>query len=232
MSTREPICCDEEEARVAPRFLAAGDPTGWFEELYAAGESGRITMPWSRTEPHPLLVEWAQTHNLTGNGRRAIVVGCGLGADAEYIIRRGFQTVGFDISHAAVRIARQRHSGSAVRYVQADLLNPPHQWLRAFDLVIEIITVQALPDPPRRQAIINVGRLVATAGTLLVIAWRHSKVPPPPPPPWPLSRSEIDAFATNGLTPLGVEALTLPGEADELRWRAQFRRNRATRELR
>jgi hypothetical protein len=62
----KPTSCDEEEARIAPRFLAAGNPTGWFEELYAAGESGRITMPWSRTEPHGLLVEWAERRNLTG----------------------------------------------------------------------------------------------------------------------------------------------------------------------
>jgi hypothetical protein len=57
-----------------------------------------------------------------------------------------------------------------VRYLVADLLNPPADWLHAFDLVVEIISVQALPDPSRRQAIINVGRLVAPAGTLLVVA--------------------------------------------------------------
>ena len=57
-----------------------------------------------------------------------------------------------------------------MRYLVADLLNPPADWLHAFDLVVEIISVQALPDPSRRQAIINVGRLVAPAGTLLVVA--------------------------------------------------------------
>lgn len=49
----EPVNGEEEEYRLATRSLAAGDPTGWFEQLYAAGESGRIILPWSRTEPHP-----------------------------------------------------------------------------------------------------------------------------------------------------------------------------------
>jgi SAM-dependent methyltransferase len=144
-----PIDWEEEEERMAAQSLASGDPTGWFEQLYAAGEGGRVTMPWNRAEPHPLLVEWAENRQLTGGGRRAIAVGCGLGADAEYIASRGFDTVGFDISDTAVRIARQRHPGTSVRYVAADLLDPPPEWLRAFDLVVEIITVQALPDPPR-----------------------------------------------------------------------------------
>jgi hypothetical protein len=46
---------EDEERRLYPWALAAGDATGWFEELYAAG---RVTMPWSRTEPHVLLAEW------------------------------------------------------------------------------------------------------------------------------------------------------------------------------
>jgi len=46
---------EAEERRLDPRALAAGDATGWFEELYAAG---RVTMPWSWTEPHVLLAEW------------------------------------------------------------------------------------------------------------------------------------------------------------------------------
>ena len=71
----------------------------------------------------------------------------------------------------------------------------------------------------------NVGRLVAPGGTLFVTAWRYRDGEPSPPPPWPLRRSEIDAFATDGLTPICVEALTIPGKPGELRWRGQFRRD-------
>ena len=225
-SARDPIDWEEEEDRIAPRFLAAGDPTGWFEELYAAGERGRITMPFDRHEPHALLVEWAERRNLVGTGRRAVVVGCGLGADAEYIAGRGYQTTGFDISEAAVRIARRRHPGSSVDYVVADLLDPPRAWRHNFDLVVEIITVQALPDPPRRQAITNISRLVGTNGTLIVIAAVHDDNQTVEPPPWPLRRDEIDAFAADAITPVRVEIATMPGTTNERRWRAEFQRGR------
>jgi ubiquinone/menaquinone biosynthesis C-methylase UbiE len=77
------------------------------------------------------------------------VVGCGLGDDAEYVAGRGFDTVAFDISASAIRAARRRYPDSAVHYVTADLLDPPGEWERAFDLVVESLTLQALPDPRR-----------------------------------------------------------------------------------
>jgi hypothetical protein len=214
---------EREERRLQSRSIAAGDPTGWFDELYAAGVDGRVQIPWERAEPHQLLNEWTTRSGVRGEGRKAIVVGCGLGADAEHVASLGFYTVAFDVSPTAIRLARQRHRGSSVRYVAADLLNPPADWLQAFDLVVEIITVQALPDPPRRRAIVNVGRLVGSGGTLLAIAWRGGDQAPPPPP-WPLRRDEIDAFATDGVTEVRVESLTIPGESSGPRWRAEFRR--------
>jgi hypothetical protein len=97
--------------------------------------------------------------------------------------------------------------------------------LRAFDLVIEIITVQALPDPPRRQAIVNVSRLVGPGGTLLAIAAVHDdNTSPATLPPWPLRRAEIEAFGADGLSPARIEIRVIPGEPDEHRWLAGFRR--------
>ena len=219
-----PIDWEEEEDRVASKYLAAGDPTGWFEELYAAGKSGRITMPFDRKQPHPLLVEWAEQHRLKGAGKNAIVVGCGLGADAEYIASRAFQTTAFDISESAIQLARERHPQSRVDYLAADLLDPPRAWQRAFDLVVEIITVQALPDPPRRQAITNISRLVGEAGKLLVIAAIHNDSHPcEPSPPWPLGRDEVEAFASDGLTLTNLEAAAMPDSQDK-RWRAELQR--------
>ena len=55
-------------------------------------------MPGSRRDAHPLLVDWARGQAVRGRGRRAVVVGWGLGADAEYTARLGFDTTGFDIS--------------------------------------------------------------------------------------------------------------------------------------
>jgi ubiquinone/menaquinone biosynthesis C-methylase UbiE len=216
---------EAEEARLAAASLATGDPTGWFDRLYAAGAAGRVPVPWSRREPHPLLTQWAQRHHLAGEGKRAIVPGCGLGADAEYLAGLGFATTAFDISPTAIRLARHRHTGTSVEYVTADLLHLPRPWLQAFDLVTEIITVQALPRAVRQQATTSVARLTAPGGTLLVIAAVHDHTSEPQPgPPWPLTRAELDQFAADGLTPAAIEITTMPDNPTEGRWRAAFHR--------
>jgi hypothetical protein len=68
--------------------------------------------------------------------------------------------------------------------------------------------VQAFPDPPRRQAIVNVGRLVAPGGTLLAIAARHTAdANTGPGLPWPLRREEVETFATDGLAVQHIEEI-------------------------
>ncbi len=59
----------------------------------------------------------------------------------------------FDVSPTAVAEAAQRFAGSPVKYQVADLLAPPPEWTGAFDLVVEIYTVQALYGEARVAAI-------------------------------------------------------------------------------
>jgi SAM-dependent methyltransferase len=215
-----------EPGRLVARALSAGDPTGWFEPLYAAAEEGAAVVPWDRGAPHWLLTAWAERKALNGDGRRALVVGCGLGADAEYVAGRGFAVLAFDISASAIRAARRRFPGSAVDYQVADLLAPPAGWREAFDLVVESQTVQALPDPPRRDAIASIGRMVAPGGTLVVIALARADGEEAGPwPPWPITRAEIDSFTATGLAPVRIEEVAGTGpEPPGRRWRAEFRR--------
>jgi len=216
---------DEYARRLAAESLADDDPTAWFERLYAQARDGTAVVPWDVAEPHFVLAEWAHGRPLDGAGRRALVVGAGLGRDAEFIAGFGFDTTAFDIAQSAVDDARRRHTGSAVHYRQADLLDPPAEWRHAFDLVVESLTVQALPDPPRGSAIAQVPRFVAPGGTLLVVAaGREDDEPPEPGPPWPLVRAEIEAFASDGIQAVLIEPLRAPGPPPVLRWRAEFRR--------
>jgi SAM-dependent methyltransferase len=203
---------------------ADDDPTGWFEPLYAAAEVGEAVVPWDRGGPSPLLVEWTAARELDGRGRRAMVVGCGLGDDAEHVAALGYETVAFDIAPTAIRGARRRFPDSAVAYVVADVLDPPAEWRSAFDFVVESITVQALPDPPRPAAIANVASLVAPGGTLLVLAAAREQHEPANGPPWPLVRAEVEAFATGGVEAVRIEDLRDMPEPWERRWRAELRR--------
>ena len=211
---------------VEVRRLAAesgDDPTGWFERLYAAAERGEAVVPWDRGTPHRLLVQWASERNVDGTGKTALVVGSGPGQDAEFFARLGFATTAFDVSETAVRGARQRFPGSPVRYVTADLLDPPPEWAGAFDLVVESMTVQSMPEQHRRTAITNVARFVGPGGTLVVVAFARDDGPSRDEgPPWPLSRADIDAFALADIQPVLVEDLTDAAQPDVHRWRAEF----------
>ena len=135
---------DATADRLARHALAADRPTSWFEDLYAAARRGEVPMPWDRSGTHPILAPWL-AEAPTGDGRLAVVVGCGLGADAEAVAARGYRTTAFDVADSAVGEARARHPGSTVDYATADLLDLPRDWRRHFDLVVEIFTVQAMP---------------------------------------------------------------------------------------
>ena len=203
--------------RLSARAIAAGEPTAWFDELYAAGAEGEISLPWERDEPHALLRQWTQRRGLRGEGRRAVVVGCGLGADAEYVASLGFATTAFDLSPTAVRLARERHPGTRVDYREADLRQLPSEWVGAFDLVVEIFTIQAVPDPPRAALVAGVRSLVAPGGTLLAIQFRYDgSAPADVGPPFPQTRETMESLAGDDLSPVSLEQLDGP------LWRAEY----------
>jgi SAM-dependent methyltransferase len=194
----------EDEDRLAAEALGAGEPTGWFEPLYAERDGKGAAPPWHSDEPRPLLVEWAEAQDLRGEGKRAAVVGAGLGTDAEYVASLGFDTLGFDVSPTAVRLADERSTQPTARYEVGDLFALPDDWLGAFDLVVEIWTVQALPVDVRAESTRAIASLVAPGGRLLAISWARGDddpLPPPERPPWPLTRAEFEAF---GAPPLRV----------------------------
>lgn len=213
---------DVHAGRLASESLARADPTGWFERLYAEAADGSATVPWDNDVPNPLLADWLTDHSPDGAGRSALVIGCGFGRDAEHVAAHGFDTTAFDISETALHGAHERFPDSPVHYVAADLLNPPTAWERAFDLVVESITVQSLPLSVRATAIGNVSRMVAPGGTLLVISGIRAEGEQVDGPPWPLSRSEIDSFATDGLRAVDVAQLRRQDSPDAYRWRAVF----------
>ncbi len=205
--------------RLAAASLARGDATGWFEKLYAEAGNGLAQVPWDRPEPTANLLSAGLP---AGEGRRALVVGCGLGRDAEYLAGLGYATTAFDISETAIRTARERHPSSSVDYRTADLLAPPAEWRHAYDLVVESNNVQALPRDLRERATASVAGFVAAGGTLLVLAAAADK-PSDDGPPWPLTRDEVEAFAADGLRAERVEQLEAVDDPLVVRWRATFR---------
>jgi SAM-dependent methyltransferase len=214
---------------LAAESVRDGDPTGWFDRLYRAAEAGEAVVPWDRRAPHRLLVEWAQRRGVVADGARALVVGCGLGDDAEFVASIGHETTAFDIAEAAVEGARRRFPESDVRYVVANLLDAPPEWREAFGFVLESLTVQSLPERLHPDATRRLAEFVAPGGTLLVVSTARDEGTPVDGPPWPLTRTEVDAFALRELQPVRIEQIPDEQQPSIRRWRAEFRRLPAPR---
>jgi SAM-dependent methyltransferase len=185
---------------LAASHLARGDAVGWFEALYAEAGADPAKVPWADLRPNPNLVDWFAVHPIDGNGRRALVVGCGLGDDAEFLAARGFRVTAFDISPTAVDWCRKRFPQSNVSYDVGDLLSPAPAWRQAFDFVFEAYTLQVMPAELRERAMPNLADAVKPGGTLLLICRGRSPEDDKGQMPWPLLRSELSALERAGLS--------------------------------
>jgi SAM-dependent methyltransferase len=218
---------DRARARAyAADAVASGEPLRWFEELYAAASAGEADVPWADLRPNPHLVTWPLLDQ--GHPESALVVGCGLGDDAEWLATRGLKVTAFDIAPSAISACGRRFPRSPVEYVVADLLNAPEEWVRRrFDLVFEAYTVQVLPPGgPEREA--SFGALASlTGGTLLVVARGREPADDPGSMPWPLTAEEMTGFEDFGLTNIAFEDYPDPEEPTVRRFRATYRRKPA-----
>jgi SAM-dependent methyltransferase len=209
---------------LAQQFLAAGDPTGWFEALYASAGGDASAIPWGDLRPNPNLTQWLDAHPLPP-GLRAMVVGCGLGDDAQELARRGMKVTAFDVAPTAIEWCRRRFGDTAVTYVVGDVLAPPAAWRGAFDFVLESYTLQALPPGPRAKAARNVADFLAPSGRLLVICRGRNPGDAEGSLPWPLTRGELAKFVEEcGLVEESFEDYVEAEDPPVRRFRCVFRR--------
>lgn len=219
----------KEQARAKARQLAQefaqrGDATGWFEELYTQAQGNEQAIHWADMEVNPNLVPWLDRRNIGGTGKLALVVGCGLGDDAEELARRGFEVVAFDIAPSAIAWCRQRFPQSPVEYVVADVLDPPPAWQGGFDFVLEAYTLQVLPVAVRSRAMTGIAGLLARDATLLVICRGRAPHDPPGDLPWPLTTKELEVFTSAGLQQVHFEDYFDQEEPPKRRFRVEYRR--------
>ncbi len=186
---------------------ASGEEVG-FEQIYAKAGEDLASIPWAALAPNPALVAWLDRQPSEAGwpdrqpseaGATALVVACGLGDDAEELVRRGYAVTAFDLSSTAIERCHQRFPTSRVDYVVADVFDLPAAWAGSFDLVVEIRTLQSLPLDCRQAAVRAIAATVAPSGTVFVRTAAREPEEPLGSRPWPLTRRELDAFAGAGL---------------------------------
>ena len=184
----------------AELYIRESEPLGWFEDLYSASDTHGEGVPWASMETHASFTAWLETHPLDGENKSALVVGCGMGDDALELESRGFDVTAFDVSDSAIRYCKERFPDSGVNFLQADLFEPPAQWARSFDFVLEIYTVQAVPPVYESTAISNIAEFVAPGGRALVIAEVGAGERSfEQGPPWLLTPAHVETFSSHGL---------------------------------
>ncbi len=185
-------------------------PDNWFEDVYAASDDAGTGVPWARMAPGAELVAWLDANLPRGDGGSAVVVGCGLGDDAEELARRDFAVTAFDVAASAIALCRQRFPDSTVDYRVAELFAPPAAWLGAFDLVCEHRTVQSLPPDWQDCGMAAIARLARPGGRVVAIVDFRPEGAEKTGPPWRLRPEELAGFAAAGLRTVSCEEHAVP----------------------
>ncbi len=201
------------------------NPTGWFEPLYAQAKGDSSQVPWAKNQPHPYLKQWLSINSPQTEGKSALVIGCGLGDDAELLASIGYQVTAFDISPTAIAWCQQRFPDSTVNYLVADLFNLDPHWQGKYDFIFECKTIQALPLNVRSLVMQKIATLVAPKGTLLVITRHRESNTIPDGPPWALSDAELSQFTELGLSEVNCDRF-VEGEQTKIeQYRLEYCRN-------
>lgn len=218
---------EERRARVRAiqeEFAARGDTLGWFDALYKEADGDNDVIPWADLEPNSYFRKWAEANELKGNGRSALVVGCGLGDDAKYLHDLGFRVTAFDISPTAIEWAKKLYGETEIQFEVADLFQPFRGWLGAFDFVLEIYTIQPLPLEMRPSVIDAVAAFVAENGKLVVVTRGREDDEEPNEMPWPLSSRDLSRFEQNGLMQTDFVVMDAEKENEPHRFVAEYTR--------
>jgi len=107
------------------------DAARW-EERYRQGDT-----PWETGQPSSELKRVLDEAAI--RPCRALELGCGTGASAVWLAQQGFEVTAFDLSPLAISRALRRANaaGVSVRFLVADVLNPPTELSGPFDFFFD-----------------------------------------------------------------------------------------------
>ncbi|MCA9190866.1 MAG: class I SAM-dependent methyltransferase [Planctomycetales bacterium] len=218
----------EQVRELARKAIEQGQPFYWFDELYSSAKGDASLIPWANLAPNPNLMSFLKVDGQSSGRdpahRKALVVGCGLGDDAQALYESGYEVTAFDLSSHCIAWCRQRFPASEIAFLQADLFDSPDYWHGQFDLVLEIYTLQAMPIRYHQQACACISKFVKPGGKLLVVTRGREASEKIEGPPWPLTQDELVYFEKSGLHRIRFEELVGNEKSTPRTFRALYQR--------
>lgn len=177
----------------------------FFESVYENADHDDLSaIPWATLAPNVYLEKHLNVEG-TVVGKKALVIGCGLGDDALILEKHGYEVEAIDISPSAIALAKKRHPQSKINFHVGDIYNMPESSIGKYDFVYEGLTIQSLPPEDREKLVGIIVSLVATGGELLVYAHTQDDADSYGGPPWPLYDDEFKLFEKEGLEKVYAE---------------------------
>jgi len=171
----------------------------FFENVYKNVDKDNLeAIPWATLSANGHLVSYLDEIDKVQD-KRALVIGCGLGDDAEALNKAGYSVDAIDISQTAIDMAKERFPKLAIDFRVEDIFELPQFMKGHYDLVFESRTIQSL-DPKFRDELVKIiANLIKEDGELLVHTNIQDDHETYGGPPWPLYRRELDTFQDHGL---------------------------------
>lgn len=171
----------------------------FFESVYENADHDDLSsIPWATLAPNVYLEKHLSLQGPV-SGKKALVIGCGLGDDALILEKYGYEVEALDISPSAIALAKKRHPDSRVDFHVGDIYNMPESSVGKYDFVYEGLTIQSLPPSDREKLVRIIASLVAKEGELFLYAHTQDDTDNYGGPPWPLYADDFLLFEKEGL---------------------------------
>lgn len=184
----------KEYKSMVKQYQEEDKPLDWFDTIYKIAHGDHTKVFWADLKPSPYLINWLEKDIIKKSSKKAIVIGCGVGDDAEALSEYGFEVTAFDISPTAIELCKSRYPNTKVNYLIANLFDYDKSWFQNFDLVYECNTIQVLPGEYRIKARVSISNLICKDGYVLVSCRSRDEGKQLDDIPLPMDKKEIDKF--------------------------------------
>ncbi|MGH3552917.1 MAG: SAM-dependent methyltransferase [Mycobacterium sp.] len=202
----------------SPSAQPSGVPRLDFDALYRGESPGEgipamTTPPWDTKAPKENVVGWQAQGLVHGD---VLDIGCGLGDNAVYLARQGFNVTGLDISPTALITAERRadEAGVSVTFAVADSTKLDG-YTDAFDTVVDSGMFHCLDEDGKRSYAAAVHRATRAGATLLLSCFSDAN-PPDAERPRPAVTEQTlrDVLGDAGWDIASLEPVTVHHEQD------------------